>query len=83
MLTEMRDTVGLLLLGDGIDPSTVRTFKEAAPAFDKLEQAKNDGRSVPSPATTTSTTCRPGTSRLRRWSGDVLQLQKDNPDCGS
>ena len=30
MLTEMRDTVGLMLLGEGIDPSTIKTFKEVA-----------------------------------------------------
>ena len=44
MLTEMRDTIGLLLLGLGIDISTITTFDEAVPAFEKLEEAKDSGQ---------------------------------------
>ena len=44
MLTEMRDTMGLLMLADGVDISTVSTFDAAANAFDRLEAAKNDGQ---------------------------------------
>ncbi len=43
-LTEMRDTIGVILMSMGVDISTLTTFDEAAPAFDKLEQAKNDGQ---------------------------------------
>ena len=44
MLTEMRDTVGLILLGEGIDPSTITSFDQAAGAFDKIAKAKSDGQ---------------------------------------
>jgi len=44
MLTEMRDTIGLILLSLGVDISTISSFDEAAEAFEKLEQAKNDGQ---------------------------------------
>ena len=36
--------IGLMLLGAGHRPVDVSTFKEAAPAFEKLEQAKSDGQ---------------------------------------
>ncbi len=39
MLTEMRDTVGLMMLATGEDPATA-TFDSAQPAFEKIEQAK-------------------------------------------
>src|SRR5262245_10458186 len=44
MLTEMRDTMGLILLSLGVDISTISSFDEAAEAFDKLGQAKDDGQ---------------------------------------
>ena len=54
MLTEMRDTMGLIMLSMGIDITTLTDFATAEPAFAKLEQAKNDGQIRASPATTTS-----------------------------
>jgi spermidine/putrescine transport system substrate-binding protein len=81
MLTEMRDTVGLVMLGMGIDPSTVSTYAEAEPVFEKLEQAKSDGQiraftgnDYLDDLATGNFACCVG------WSGDVLQLTKDNPD---
>ena len=44
MLLEMRDTMGIIMLSLGIDISTLTDFATAEPAFDKLEQAKNDGQ---------------------------------------
>ena len=44
MLTEMSDTIGLILLSLGVDISTITDFAEAEPAFAKLEQAKDDGQ---------------------------------------
>ena len=82
MLTEMRDTVGLMLLGEGIDPSTITTFKEAEPAFDKLAQAKSDGVIRAFTGNDYLDDLSQGNfAACVGWSGDVLQLQLDNPDC--
>ena len=80
MLTEMRDTIGLLLLGQGIDPSTITSFEDAAAAFDQLSQAKADGQIraftgndyLDDLATGNFAAC-------IGWSGDVVQLARDNP----
>ncbi len=82
MLTEMRDTVGLMLLGEGIDPSTITTFKEAEPAFEKLAQAKSDGVIRAFTGNDYLDDLSQGNfAACVGWSGDVLQLQLDNPDC--
>lgn len=81
MLTEMRDTVGLTLMGLGIDPSTVTTFDEAAPAFDKIEKAKNDGQIRQFTGNDYLDDLSQGNFAVCvGWSGDVVQLSKDNPD---
>ena len=43
-LTEMRDTVGVIAMSLGIDISTISSFAEAQPAFDKLQEAKDSGQ---------------------------------------
>lgn len=67
MNTEMRDTMGLLMLGLGIDPSTHRP----SPRSTRRRQRSNSSseprtmaRSVHSTATTTLMTCQAGTSPL-------------------
>ena len=81
MNTEMRDTMGLLMLGLGIDPSTVTTFAEAAPAFEQLEQAKNDGQIRAFHGNDYLDDLSSGNfAACVGWSGDVLQLAKDNPN---
>jgi spermidine/putrescine transport system substrate-binding protein len=80
MQLEMRDTIGLILLGEGVDPATVSTYDDAAGAFDKLAQAKNDGQIraftgndyLDDLATGNFAAC-------VGWSGDVVQLSRDNP----
>jgi spermidine/putrescine transport system substrate-binding protein len=80
MLTEMRDTIGLILLGLGKDPSTIASFDDVAEAFERLEKAKADGQIrqftgndyLDDLATGNFAAC-------IGWSGDVLQLGKDNP----
>jgi spermidine/putrescine transport system substrate-binding protein len=80
LLTEMRDTVGMLLLGLGIDPSTLSSFDQAAPAFAQLEQAKAAGQVraftgndfVDDLSTGNFAAC-------LAWASDVLQLARDNP----
>jgi spermidine/putrescine transport system substrate-binding protein len=80
MLTEMRDTVGLILLGEGIDISNLTSFDEAAPAFEKLEQAKNDGQIRRFTGNDYLNDLSTGNfAACVGWSGDVVQLQRDNP----
>lgn len=81
MLTEMRDTIGMIMLGLGLDPSTVSSFDQAAPAFERLERAKQDGQVraftgndyVDDLATGNFAAC-------LAWAGDVAQISKDNPN---
>ena len=80
MQLEMRDTIGLILLGEGVDPATVSTYDDAANAFDKLAKAKSDGQIraftgndyLDDLATGNFAAC-------IGWSGDVVQLSRDNP----
>lgn len=80
MLTEMEDTIGLILNMLGVDLSTITTFDQAAAAFDRLSQAKADGQIraftgndyLDDLATGNFAAC-------VGWSGDVVQLGIDNP----
>ena len=80
MLTEMRDTMGLIMMGLGMDPSTVTSFDDAAGAFDKLEKAKSDGQIRAFTGNDYVDDLVSGNfAACVGWSGDVLQLQKDSP----
>lgn len=80
MQTEMRDTIGLLALGLGIDPEGLASFDDAAPAFEQLARGKRDGQIraftgndyLDDLATGNFAAC-------IAWAGDVSQLSKDNP----
>lgn len=79
-LTEMRDTIGVILLSMGVDISTISTFDEAAPAFDKLEQAKADGQIRRFHGNDYFDDLSNGNlAATIGWSGDVAQIQLDNP----
>ncbi len=81
MLTEMRDTMGLLMLGLGIDPSTISTFDDAAPAFEQLERAKADGQIRAFTGNDYLDDLSSGNfAACVGWSGDILQLGRDNPN---
>lgn len=81
MLTEMRDTIGLLLLGLGINPSSLKSFDEAAGAFEQLEKAKSDGQIRAFTGNDYTDDLASGNfAACVGWSGDVLQLSADNPD---
>lgn len=81
MLTEMRDTIGLILMGEGIDPSTLKSFDDAAPAFEKLAKAKADKQIRQFTGNDYMDDLDKGDFALCvAWSGDVIQLSKDNPD---
>lgn len=80
MLTEMRDTVGLILLGLGVDPATLSTFDDAAEAFDQLAQAKSDGQIRAFTGNDYLDDLSTGNfAACIGWSGDVVQLARDNP----
>jgi spermidine/putrescine transport system substrate-binding protein len=80
MLTEMRDTMGLIMLGMGIDIEQISTFDDAAPAFEKLEQAKNSGQIRAFTGNDYLDDLSTGNfAACIGWSGDVVQLQLDNP----
>ena len=80
MLTEMRDTIGLIMMSEGIDPSKITTFDEAAPAFEKLEKAKADGQIRQFTGNDYMDDLDSGNfAACVAWSGDVVQLSRDNP----
>lgn len=81
MLTEMRDTLGLVLLGLGQKLDEITTFDQAANGFDKIEKAKNDGQIRQFTGNDYIDDLSLGNFAVCvGWSGDVLQLGKDNPD---
>jgi spermidine/putrescine transport system substrate-binding protein len=81
MLTEMRDTIGLILMGENIDPSSITTFDDAAPAFEKLAKAKADKQIRQFTGNDYMDDLSSGNFAVCvGWSGDILQLAKDNPD---
>ena len=80
MLTEMRDTMGIIMLSLGIDISTLTDFATAEPAFAKLEQAKNDGQIRRFTGNDYMNDLSTGNfAACVGWSGDVVQLARDNP----
>ena len=80
MLTEMRDTIGLILLSMGVDISQISTFDEAAPAFEKLEQAKADGQIRRFHGNDYFDDLSNGNlAATIGWSGDVAGIARDNP----
>jgi spermidine/putrescine transport system substrate-binding protein len=80
MLTEMRDTMGLLLLLEGVDPADA-TFEAAEPAFARLEAAKDDGTIRQFTGNDYMDDLASGNFvACIGWSGDISQLALDNPD---
>jgi len=80
MLLEMRDTVGLACLGEGIDPSTV-TFKQAKPVFARLQKAVDDRQIRRFTGNDYQDDLVDGNfAACVGWSGDVAQLTLDNED---
>ena len=77
----MRDTMGLVLMGLGKKISEISTFDQAAEAFDKVTKAKNDGQIRAFTGNDYIDDLSAGNfAACVAWSGDVLQLTKDNPD---
>ena len=80
MLTEMRDTVGLIMLGDGKDPaSATKADVEAAAA--KIKRYRENGHIRAFTGTDYAEDLAAGTIAVAvAWSGDIQGLTADNPD---
>jgi spermidine/putrescine transport system substrate-binding protein len=79
-LTEMRDTIGLLLLLEGVDPAEA-TIESAEPAFARLETARDDGTIRQFTGNDYMDDLASGNFvACIGWSGDISQLALDNPD---
>jgi spermidine/putrescine transport system substrate-binding protein len=77
-LTEMRDSVGSVLLGDGIQPEDA-TLDQALAAIEKLEKASKDGQIRRFTGNEYGQQILKGDSvALLGWSGDAVQLTIDD-----
>lgn len=80
-LTEMRDTVGLMLLAEGVDPGEITSFEQAEGAFARIEQAKTSGQLRAFTGNEYVSDLTTGNiAAAIAWSGDVLQASLENPD---
>src|ERR687898_1602913 len=80
MLTEMRDTVPLVMKADGVNPEEATTDDWLA-AIDKIDQAADDGQIRRFTGNDYTRDLANGDAvAVIGWSGDAVQLQADNPD---
>jgi len=80
VLSEMRDTVPLVMLADGVDP-TKATAQQWLDAIDKLKEAVDSGQIVGVVGNSyINDMARGDVVAAIGWSGDAVQLQADNPD---
>jgi spermidine/putrescine transport system substrate-binding protein len=78
MLTEMRDSVGLTMLGMGADPEKDGTDKALA-AIDKIDKATKDGHIRRFTGNDYTKDLLKGDAvAVYGWSGDAVQLKADN-----
>jgi spermidine/putrescine transport system substrate-binding protein len=80
MLTEMRDTLGLVMLGMDIDPANP-SLSDAEAATDKIRQYVDNGHIRRFTGNDYGEDLAAGNVVAAiAWSGDMIQLQADNPD---
>jgi spermidine/putrescine transport system substrate-binding protein len=80
MLTEMRDTIGLIAMSEGIDLADP-TFERFQPAFATLEENVRNGQIRQFTGNDYVDDLEQGNyAACIGWSGDVVQLAQDNPD---
>lgn len=80
VLTELRDTVPLVMKSMGVDP-TDASAEEWLAAIDKLREATESGQIRDFTGNSyTNSLARGDASIAIGWSGDAVQLQADNPD---
>jgi spermidine/putrescine transport system substrate-binding protein len=81
MLTEMRDSVGLVMLGMGEDPETFKGVDPALKAIDKIDKASKSGQIRGFTGNEYTKDITKGDSWvIYGWSGDAVSLQADNPN---
>ncbi len=80
MLTEMRDTVGLIAMSEGIDLAKPE-FERFQPAFAKLDEQVKNGQIRQFTGNDYVDDLEQGNyAACIGWSGDVVQLSKSNPN---
>ncbi len=80
MLTEMRDTIGLVMLGMGKDPAAV-TLADAKAACAKIKKARESGQIRKFTGNDYAEDLAAGNIAVAfAWSGDIQGLAADNPD---
>jgi len=80
MLTEMRDTLGLVMAGMGVDPANC-TLDDARKAVEKIQPFVDNGHIRAFTGNEYGDDLARGDVWAAfAWSGDVIQLQADNPD---
>jgi spermidine/putrescine transport system substrate-binding protein len=80
VLTEWRDTIGLILLQQGKDPANF-TEDDFMAAIDALQKSNDAGQIRQFTGNDYTSLLADGTAYASlAWSGDVVQLQSDNPD---
>jgi spermidine/putrescine transport system substrate-binding protein len=80
MLTEMRDTLGLVMLGLGADP-TKATLEDAKAACAKIGKARESGQVRAFTGNDYAADLAAGNIAVAiAWSGDIQGLAADNPD---
>ena len=80
MLTEMRDTLGLVMLGDGKDPANC-TVDDAKAACVKIKKYRENGHIRAFTGNDYSEDLAAGNLALAvAWSGDIQGLAADNPE---
>ena len=81
VLSEMRDTVPLVMKGEGIDPAEGDRRATGTHAIDKLRDAVQSGQIVGVTGNSYINDMARGDVVVAiGWSGDAVQLQADNPD---
>ncbi|MGH7498582.1 MAG: polyamine ABC transporter substrate-binding protein [Gemmatimonadales bacterium] len=80
MLTEMRDTLGLVMLGMGKDPASC-TIADAKAAAAKIKKARESGQIRKFTGNDYAEDLAAGNIAVAfAWSGDIQGLRADNPD---
>jgi spermidine/putrescine transport system substrate-binding protein len=80
MLSEMRDTVPLVMKADGIDPAEA-TKEDWLAAIDRIDEAVDSGQIRRITGNDYTRDMASGDAvAVIGWSGDAVQLQADNPD---
>jgi spermidine/putrescine transport system substrate-binding protein len=82
MLSEMRDTIGSVLLGDGVEPEKA-TLDQVMQAIDKVGKAAKDGQIRRFTGNEYTGEILKGDSHaVLGWSGDAFQLTKQDKNIG-